>query len=170
MDVTKENFIAYERVRLRWSIDMNNTKEVARRAGIPQQVAVNILHNYGTYMELYSIETYIKRLLSPHERASRSDVGCFFMPHDDLVLLFGEPTVDIGGNGVDVLWSLPTTFGLVTIYTPSHNRLLNNRWMRKILEMWYIHSENVLAHEVIAQKLYAYEMQERLRRTSTKPI
>lgn len=170
MDVTKENFIAYERVRLRWQIDMNNTKEVARRAGIPQRVATNILYNYGTYMELYGIETYIKRLLSPHERASRSDVGCFFMPHDDLVLLFGEPTVDIDGNGVDVVWSLPTTFGLVTIYTPSHNRLLNNRWMRKILEMWYIHSENILAHEVIAQKLYAYEMQERLRRASTKPI
>lgn len=170
MNVTKENFIAYERVRLRWSIDMNNTKEVARRAGIPQQVAANILYNYGTYMELYSIETYIKRLLSPHERASRSDVGCFFMPHDDLVLLFGEPIVDIDGNGVDVVWALPTAFGLVTIYTPSHSRLLNNRWMRKILEMWYIHSENTLAHEVIAQKLYAYEMQERLRRSSTKPI
>lgn len=53
MDVTKENFIAYERVRLRWQIDMKNTKEVARRAGIPQQVAINILYNYGTYMELY---------------------------------------------------------------------------------------------------------------------
>ena len=39
MDVTKENFIAYERVRLRWQIDMNNTKEVARGIGAPNTIA-----------------------------------------------------------------------------------------------------------------------------------
>lgn len=153
MDVTKEIFIAYERVRVRMLADMNKPKEVARKAGIPERVARDITKHYSDYMKQFGIETYIKRIMPPTKRVD--SVGYFLLPYDDLVAVFGQPTVDIRGDGIDVVWSLPTPYGYVTIFTPSHSRVLINKWTVKLFRMWHMNAETPLADEVIQQKIYA---------------
>lgn len=162
MDVTREIFTAYERVRVRGLANMNKPREVARTAGIPQRIALDIAKHYSDYMDRFGIETYIKRIEHPAKRVE-DRVGYFFMPYDDLVAVFGQPTVDIRGDGIDVVWSLPTTYGFVVIYTPSHSTLLVNKWTVKIIRMWHIRAETPLADEVIEQQLYAYATQKQFK-------
>lgn len=142
--------------------DMNKPREVARTAGIPQRIALDIAKHYSNYMDRFGIETYIKRIVPPTKRVD-GNVGYFFMPYDDLVAVFGQPTVDIRGDTIDVVWSLPTTYGFVVIYTPSHSTLLVNKWTVKIIRMWHIRAETPLADEVIQQKLYAHATQKRFK-------
>jgi len=157
MNVAKENFIAYEQVRIKAQADMHDLKQVAAKASLPRSVVQDITLNYSDYMEQFCLEGYIKRII-PSTKRTACRVEYFSRPYRDLVAILGEPTVDIWGDTLNVVWSLPTPYGLVAIYTPSHSKLFSNRLTRKFFPTWHIKAENTLANEVIVQKFYAYDL------------
>lgn len=158
MNIAKENFIAYEQVRIKVQADMHDLKQVAAKASLPRSVVQDITLNYNDYMEQYCLEGYIKRII-PSTKRTVCRVEHFHRPYRDLVAILGEPTVDIWGDTLNVVWSLPTPYGFVAIYTPSHSKLLSNRLTRRFFPMWYIKAENTLANEVIVQRFFAYDLQ-----------
>lgn len=157
MNIAKESFIAYEQVRIKAQADMHDLKQVAAKASLPRSVVQDITLNYSDYMERFCLEGYIKRII-PSTKRTVCRIEYFSRQYSDLVAILGEPTVDIWGDTLNVVWSLTTPYGLVMIYTPSHSKLFSNRLTRKFFPTWHIKAENTLANEVIVQKFYAYDL------------
>ena len=94
MNIAKENFIAYEQVRIKVQADMHDLKQVAAKASLPRSVVQDITLNYNDYMEQFCLEGYIKRII-PSTKRTVCRIEHFHRPYRDLVAILGEPTVDI---------------------------------------------------------------------------
>lgn len=113
-DISKDDFLAYESVRLSGVANIFDVTYVERLSGLSREQILDIMKNYAKYKSTYlddNRDSNIKRL----ERAHRQ--GILIANHRDLVEIFGEPIdppyVD---NKSQVLQRVKTSHGVGAIY------------------------------------------------------
>lgn len=113
MDVTREEFEAYEEVRQSGITNMFDVKTVEAHSGLDRETILAIMKCYSIYKK-YLHEWKNNTLWQTIEGTSKR--GSMFSHYEDIVRVCGTPVVNREFGKSDVHWIVETDAGLATIY------------------------------------------------------
>ena len=113
MDITREDFEAYEDVRISGVTNMFDVRAVEAYSGLSREVILDIMEHYSTYKKwLYERKyTDMAKVIS-----GTHGIGSILARYDDIVAVYGKPFTRLPENKMDVQWIVETEHGIATIY------------------------------------------------------
>lgn len=124
MDVTKEDFEAFEHVRsskgVSGEINMLDFEAVAKEAYIDQKVVEAIIKDYLHLKYTYDVKLRTGNTMQAIKETQYK--GSIFASHNNLVEAFGKPFVDYYDQNTDRVWLIPTPYGIGTIYSTPEDK------------------------------------------------
>ena len=113
MDVTREEFEAYEEVRQSGITNMFDVKTVEAHSGLDRETILAIMECYSIYRKYlheWKNDTLWQTIEGTGKRAT------MFAHYEDIVRVYGKPILNREYGKVDVHWIVETDAGLATIY------------------------------------------------------
>lgn len=151
MDVTREEFEAYEEVRQSGITNMFDVKTVEAHSGLARETILAIMEHYSLYKK-YLREWKNDTLWQTIEGTGRR--GTMFAHYEDIVSVCGKPIVNREYGKVDVHWIIETTAGIATIYNYKDGKayLGDEGLDYRDIKSWHIGAKSEdAAQEVIEQ-------------------
>ena len=113
MDVTREDFMAYEDVRISGVTNMFDVRAVEGYSGLPREVILDIMEHYNQYRKwLYERKyTNMGNVIS-----GTHGIGSILARYEDIVAVYGKPFTRLPENKMDVQWIVEAKHGVATIY------------------------------------------------------
>ncbi len=145
MDVTKEDFMAYEDVRLSGVTNMFDVRAVEAYSGLPREVILDIMEHYSQYKKWLQDKGYANmgKVIS-----ETGKVGSVLARYDDTVTVYGKPFTRLPENKIDVEWIIETKHGIAYLGDKGKD-------VRAIKE-WSVGAKNRLAGKEVAERIYDY--------------
>lgn len=113
MDVTKQEFEAYEDVRISGVTNMFDVRAVEAYSGLPKETILAIMEHYSIYKK-YLHERKNTNLSSVIDGTSKQ--GSMLAKFEDVAKVYGSPIINLPDSKIDALWLVDTKAGIATIY------------------------------------------------------
>lgn len=113
MDVTREDFEAYEDVRISGVTNMFDVRAVEGYSGLPREVILDIMEHYNQYRKWLYERKYANM---GKVTTGMHGIGTVLAHYDDIVAVYGKPFTRLPENKIDVEWIVETKHGIATIY------------------------------------------------------
>ena len=113
MEVTRQDFMSYEDVRLSGVTNMFDVRAVEAYSGLPRGVILDIMEHYSAYRKwLYDgkHDSMASVINGTH------GIGTILADYDDIVAVFGKPFTRLLDDKIDVQWIIETKHGVATLY------------------------------------------------------
>lgn len=156
MEVTRDDFRAYEDIRLSGITNMFNTRRVEELAGISQGVILSIMKNYSEYRDEYSKS-------AAHDNGFQAIEGVrwrgwLMSDYQCLVALFGEPILDKWDDKTDAMWVVDTEHGVATIFNYKNGKNYKGDAGLAIEDImwWHVSTHTNAAYKEIRRQLHEF--------------
>ena len=113
MEVTRQDFMSYEEVRLSGVTNMFDVKAVEAYSGLPREAILDIMEHYSTYRKWLYDGKYASMA---HVINGTHGIGNILANYDDIVAVYGKPFTRLPENKIDVQWVIETKHGVATLY------------------------------------------------------
>lgn len=113
MEVTRQDFMSYEEVRLSGVTNMFDVKAVEAYSGLPREVILEIMEHYSDYRKWLYDGEYTSMA---HVTSGTHSIGNILANYDDIVAVYGKPFTRLPENKIDVQWVVKTKYGVATLY------------------------------------------------------
>lgn len=155
MDVTKEDFMSYEDVRMSGVTNMFNVRAVEAYSNLPREVILDIMEHYSQYKKWLQDKGYANmgKVIS-----GTGKVGSVLAHYDDIVTVYGKPFTRLPENKIDVQWIVETEHGVATIhnYKDGIAYLGDKGKDVRVIKEWSVGAKNRLAGKEVAERIYDY--------------
>lgn len=155
MDVTQEDFMAYEDVRISGVTNMFDVRAVEAYSNLPREVILDIMEHYGQYKKWLQGQGYanIGKVIS-----GIGKVGSVLAHYDDIVTVYGKPFTRLPENKIDVQWIIETKHGVATVYNYKDGIAYLGEEGKdvRVIKEWSVGAKNRLAGKEVAQRIYDY--------------
>ena len=155
MDVTREEFEAYEEVRQSGITNMFDVKTVEAHSGLDRETILAIMEHYSLYKK-YLHEWKNTNLSSVIEGTSKQ--GSMLATYEDVVAVYGKPITQLPDNKIDALWLVDTNAGIATIYNyKDGTAYLGEKGLDyKDIRRWHIGGHDKTVYDEVATPIYDY--------------
>ena len=113
MEVTRQDFMSYEEVRLSGVTNMFDVKAVEAYSGLPREAILDIMEHYSAYRKWLYDGKYASMA---HVINGTHGIGTILAHYDDIVAVYGKPFTRLPENKIDVQWVIETKHGVATLY------------------------------------------------------
>lgn len=113
MEVTRQDFMSYEDVRLSGVTNMFDVKAVEAYSGLSREVILEIMEHYSAYRKWLYDGKYASMA---HVINGTHGIGTILANYDDIVAVYGKPFTRLPENKIDVQWVIETKHGVATLY------------------------------------------------------
>ena len=113
MEVTRQDFMSYEEVRLSGVTNMFDVKAVEAYSGLPREAILDIMEHYSAYRKWLYDGKYASMA---HVINGTHGIGTILANYDDIVAVYGKPFTRLPENKIDVQWVIETKHGVATLY------------------------------------------------------